>query len=328
MHALLTIALLNPFISIFASASRLNINAKTFTLDENSALKLCLNDKSFDEVETLATATSPSKVSPKRISGNSVFEYLRQGVPVPEEVASIENIEESKTEVDSVTNDVEEVKNCSSGEPSLCHLEASEDIDTEYRKSPVQEPKAAAQKPKVIVRNLIPRVHEKANTTNDFDSLPELDALLRAPDTDSYMVHLADPLGRPGRKIDRLAKLMELPISIKHNKLSSNNVSCFLISNSYSSNLLVRNKIIGSKFFSFKVNVGRRKMEFRIQEILRFLARSKTLPRAILASHLRFRAFEDCYTWTIILNDEYEHIAHDFHRKFSKSIGTTEMGTW
>lgn len=319
MHVLLTIALLNPFISIFASASRLNINAKAFTLDENSALRLCLSDKSFDEVETLATATSPSKVSPKRISGNSVFEYLRQGVPVPEEVAVVEEIE-----AESVNNEVE-IENCSSGEPSpsSCTSEASEDID---RKNPVQEPKAPAQKPKVIVRTLIPRVHEKTTTANDFDSFPEFGSL--APDTDSYMVHLADPLGRPGRKIDRLEKLMELPISIRHKNLFSNNISCFLISNSYSSNLLVRNKIIGSKFFSFRVNVGRRKMEFRLQEILRFLARSKTFPRAILANHLRFRAFEDFYTWTIILNDEYENIAHDFHRKFSKSIGTTEMGTW
>ena len=319
MIVLLIILLLNPFFLVLAS--QLNANAKEFIIDDKSALNLCINDKSLDEVESLAIVSHPTKLSPTNKSSGTVFAHLRQGWSLAEETetaATNEFPSEEQVEFDY--------------EPEFY---VDEHYSFEYE--PTEEytlPENSFYYPYFydyeISYNYLIYNHQHSAYGQDHLEYNFGTQASFAYDIvyDSYTVHRLDTKDTPGKPVNRLRKLMDLPRFIYQLVLHSRNFSCFLISESYSSHSLVHDKVIGSKYFSFRVFLTNTKIRKMINCMFWLLKRNEDFASAILAHHLKFKKSDPFFTWTIFLKDEYEHILVEFHDQFSKIVEVTEVKTW
>ena len=323
MIVLLIIFLLNPFFLVLAS--QLNANAKEFIIDDKSALNLCINGKSLDEVESLAIVSHPTKISLASKSSGTVFAHLRQGWSLAEET-------ETETAIEFSSEEQVEFDN----EPDLYADEYySYDCQHNYF---IPEgytlPENSFYYPDFYDYEISYKylIYNHQHSTYDQDHLG-YNSVTQAAFAyeivyDSYTVHRLDTKDIPGITVDRLRKLMDLPRLIYKRVLFSRNFSCFLISESYSSHSLVHDKVIGSKYFSFRVFLSNTKIRKMINCMFWLLKRNEVFASAIMAHHLKFKKSDPFFTWTIFLKDEYEHILVEFHDQFSKLVEVTEVKTW
>ena len=304
MHALLTILFLIPF--IFISASKF---IKYENLDDKSAIDYCLNCRSLREIEALSFVTSPTHIStsfsPSKPS-NFAFIHLRKGNSVPES-----KLVEANAELDS-------------GNFELCKMFWSiSSTETEF----------------TINNNIMScyyGYYGQAPQEYNPECLLDQNSFYFSPSfyhqvfpqtscTDSYRLHEVNFTGNPGIIITRILDLNALPSVIKKRGLLNQDLSCFMISESFSTTILIRKTLIGSLYFSFTVDRNPGILFQKIRAFSYILQNYQIYERSILTHYLTFEANKPYFTWNVIISKRFDFIAQELKSQFARYVDPTEL---
>lgn len=313
MNALLTILFLIPFNFTFISASKF-INYEN--LDDKSAIDYCLKYESLNEIESLSFVTSPTLVSssfsPSKPS-NFAFMHLRKGQSVPESKLAEANAaldsgnfelckmfwSMSSTETEFTINN--NIMSCYYG----YYGQASQEYNPEY---PLD------QNAFISPPYSCPSFY--------YQEFPPTSC------TDAYRLHEVKDSGYPGIIITRILDLNALPSVIKKRDLLNQDLSCFLISESFSTPILIRKTLIGSLYFSFTVDRNPGILFPKIRALSHMLQNYQIYERSILAHYLTFEANQSYFTWNVIISKKFDFMAQELKNQFARYVDPTEYHIW
>ena len=105
-------------------------------------------------------------------------------------------------------------------------------------------------------------------------------------------------------------------------------ISCFLLCEMYCGTLQIRNSLVGSLYFSFKVDKTQASLCSTIHAIKRLFRNNPFLEKTVLASYLTFKENETQFTWTIIVSGQFDFMAQELKRKFAKIVVPTDYSIW
>ena len=311
MKSLQAILLLFLVPFFFISASQLE---SLETLDENLALDYCLNCKSLGGIEALSfLAHSPNKLRESFLSStrdNSVFEFLRQGRPIPDE-----KFQAAKSSFNSYDKAKKSWSLPAEPKTKRCQVPL---ISAPYE---VKSDQPISRVDPTTTSSVDPLTSSSVNLCTS--NLPQVN-----PKIAYYDLHIVNAKGLPGKRIAYFEQFEGLLEVIKKKNFFNRDISCFFLCEKYSGTLQIRDSLFGSLYFSFKVDKTQASLCSTTYAIKRLFRNNQLLEKTVLASYLTFNVNETQFTWTIIVSGQFDFMAQELKRKFAKIVVSTDYSIW